>query len=60
MVSLLARGLADQAAAVQQPPVLAEAVPKRAPKKPQQTSWFNLPHINTVKRMGKAGNDGKG
>ena len=62
VVSLLAQGLADQAAATQHPPALrTEAPPKQAADKAQQQApWFsNLPHINTVRRIGKAGNDGK-
>ncbi len=61
VVSLLAQGLADHAAATQHPPKpRAEAAPKQAAEKPQQAPWFsNLPHINTVRRIGKAGNEGK-
>lgn len=60
VVSLLAQGLADQAAATQRPPALqAKAVPGQAADKPQQAPWFsNLPHINTVRRIGKAGSEG--
>lgn len=60
-MSLLAQGLADQAAAaVQLPTLRPETAPKQAQEKAQQTSWFsNLPHINTVRRMGKAGTEGK-
>ena len=62
VVSLLAQGLADQAAATQHPPALrSEVAPKQASDKSQQQApWFsNLPHINTVRRIGKAGNEGK-
>ncbi len=63
MVSLLALGLADQAAAVAQPPVVKapEAAPKQAAgAKTQQSNWYSaLPHINTVRRIGKAGTEGK-
>ena len=61
VVSLLAQGLADQAAATTQPPVReAEAGLKQAPGKPGQASWFsNLPHINTVRRIGKAGSEAR-
>ena len=60
VVSLLAQGLADQAAATQHPPApQARAAPGQAANKPQQAPWFsNLPHINTVRRVGKAGNEG--
>lgn len=61
MVSLLAQGLADQAAAAMPPPVCeAEAGLKQARDKPEQASWFsNLPHINTVRRIGKAGSEAR-
>ena len=61
VVSLLAQGLADQAAAIQHPPALrAEAGSKQAAEQGQQAPWFSaLPHINTVRRIGKAENEGK-
>lgn len=63
VVSLLAQGLADQAAAVARPPVVqaSETAPKQAASnKAQQSSWYSaLPHINTVRRIGKAGTEGK-
>lgn len=68
MVSLLARGLADQAAAAAAPPVIdsaallqppagaeAGAAAAAAAKPKRSASWLlNLPHITTVRRMGKA------
>lgn len=63
VVSLLAQGLADQAAAVAQPPVVkaSETAPKQAASnKAQQSNWYSaLPHINTVRRIGKSGTEAK-
>ncbi|CAL8470543.1 g10085 [Coccomyxa elongata] len=66
VVSLLARGLADQAAAAAAPPVVdpaallqppaAEAGGAAAGAKPKRSAaWLlGLPHITTVRRIGKA------
>lgn len=66
VVSLLARGLADQAAAAAAPPAVdaaallqppaAEAGGAAAGAKPKRSAaWLlGLPHITTVRRMGKA------
>lgn len=66
MVSLLARGLADQAAAAAAPPVVdpaallqpsaADTGGAAAGAKPKRSAaWLlGLPHITTVRRMGKA------
>ena len=65
MVSLLARGLADQAAAAAAPPVVVPAALLQPPadvgggnaagaKPKRSAAWLlGLPHITTVRRMGK-------